>query len=257
MALLEVNGLTKSFGGLKAVNDATLHVEEGRSHSIIGPNGAGKSTFLNMLIGRLKPDEGEVTFNGKSLLGLQPHEINQRGVVRVFQSPAIYPEMTVLENVTVATLAKRDGTFKFNFLELPMRRKEAVAAAEEALAEVEMADAHDTEAKNLSYGNKRRLELAMCLAQKPKLMLLDEPTAGMSQSDTAETIELLKKLGSRGDMTLVIIEHDMNVVFSLAEHITVLHQGAVIADGTPEEVKNSEEVQEAYLGGMDEGGTDE
>ena len=235
-----------------AVNNAELTVEEGRAHSIIGPNGAGKSTFLNMIIGSLTPDNGTVTFNGQSLLGLNPHEINQRGIVRVFQSPAIYPEMTVIDNVTVATLAKRDGTFKFNFLELPARRRAAVAAAEEALTEVEMIDKWDEEAKNLSYGNKRRLELAMCLAQKPKLLLLDEPTAGMSQGDTAATIELLQKLGKRGDMTKVIIEHDMHVVFTLAEHITVLHQGGVIADGSPEDIKNSATVQEAYLGGMDE-----
>ena len=252
MALLEVNNLTKSFGGLMAVNNAGLSVEEGRPHSIIGPNGAGKSTFLNMIIGNLTPDRGEVVFQGQSLLGLSPQDINQRGVVRVFQSPAIYPEMTVLENVTVATLAKRDGSFKFNFLELPGRRRDAVEAAEAALTEVEMADKLHEEARNLSYGNKRRLELAMCLAQKPKLLLLDEPTAGMSQADTHATIDLLKKLGQRGDMTKVIIEHDMNVVFTLAEHITVLHQGGVIADGSPEEVRNSAAVQEAYLGGMDE-----
>lgn len=235
-----------------AVNNAGLTVEEGRAHSIIGPNGAGKSTFLNMIIGRLKPDTGTVTFSGQSLLGLSPQEINQRGVVRVFQSPAIYPEMSVIDNVTVATLAKRDGTFKFNFLERPARRRTAVAAAEQALTEVEMEDKWDEEARNLSYGNKRRLELAMCLAQKPKLLLLDEPTAGMSQSDTAATIALLQKLGKRGDMTKVIIEHDMNVVFTLAEHITVLHQGGVIADGSPDEIKNSPVVQDAYLGGMDE-----
>ena len=252
MALLEVNNLSKSFGGLMAVNNASLNVEEGRAHSIIGPNGAGKSTFLNMVIGRLTPDKGSVTFDGHSLLGLHPHQINQRGVVRVFQSPAVYPDMTVLENVTVATLAKRDGTFKFNFFELPLRRKDAVTAAEEALEEVELLDKRDVEAKNLSYGDKRRLELALCLAQKPKLLLLDEPTAGMSQGETAATIELLQKLGGRGDMTMVIIEHDMHVVFTLADYITVLHQGAVIADGTPEEIKNSAEVQEAYLGGMEE-----
>ena len=252
MALLEVEGLSKSFGGLMAVNNAGLRVEEGRAHSIIGPNGAGKSTFLNMIIGRLTPDKGTVTFDGQSLLGLAPHEINQRGVVRVFQSPAIYPEMTVIDNVTVATLAKRDGTFRFNFLELPLRRKAALEAAEEALAEVDLQDKLEVEARNLSYGDKRRLELAICLAQKPKLLLLDEPTAGMSQGETAATIELLQKLGRRGDMTKLIIEHDMHVVFTLAEHITVLHQGAVIADGPPEEVRNSKQVQEAYLGGMDE-----
>ena len=251
MALLEVKNLSKSFGGLMAVNKAHLSVEAGRAHSIIGPNGAGKSTFLNMIIGSLTPDEGSVTFEGRSLLGLSPQAINQRGIARVFQSPAVYPDMTVLENVTVATLAKRDGSFGFNFLELPGRRTGAVAAAEAALVDVELQDKRFEEAKTLSHGDKRRLELAICLAQKPKLLLLDEPTAGMSQGDTAATTELLKTLAAKGDMTKVIIEHDMHVVFSLAEHITVLHQGSVIADGPPDAVKNSAAVQEAYLGGME------
>ena len=250
MALLEVNRLFKRFGGLTATNDVSLKVLEGSSHSIIGPNGAGKSTLLNMLVGSFRPDSGDIVFGGHSLVGRRAFEINQLGVARVFQSPAIYPTLSLLDNVTIAALAARDGGFRLNFFQRPARRRDVVAAAEDALAEVGLDNIPNMEAAHLSHGDKRRLELAICLAHQPRLLLLDEPTAGMSQQETQTTIELLRKLAKKG-MTQVVIEHDMKVVFSLSDEITVLHQGRVIAHGTPDEVKNDEAVQEAYLGGVE------
>lgn len=250
MALLEVNNLVKQFGGLTATNDVSLSVAEKSVHSIIGPNGAGKSTLLNQLIGAIKPDSGHITFDGESLVGQPPHTINQRGIARVFQSPEIFPDMTLLDNVTIAALAARDGSFRMNFLQHPRRRAPQVAAAEQALDEVGLLAQAHTEAMHLSRGDKRRLELAVCLAHEPRLLLLDEPTAGMSQQETQSTTELLQRLARKG-MTKIIIEHDMKVVFALSDEITVLHQGTVISHGTPDEVRDDQTVQDAYLGGVE------
>lgn len=250
MALLEINNLVKSFGGVAATNDVSLSVSENSVHSIIGPNGAGKSTLLNQMIGAIKPDSGSINFDGHSLIGKAPHEINQSGIARVFQSPEIFPQMTLLDNVTIAALAARDGSFAFNFLQHPSKRGEQVTTAEQSLEEVGLLDKAHLESKNLARGDKRRLELAICLAHKPRLLLLDEPTAGMSQQDSRRTTELLQQLASKG-MTKIVIEHDMKVVFALADEITVLHQGTVISHGTPDEVRDDDTVQEAYLGGVE------
>ncbi|NBW45913.1 MAG: ABC transporter ATP-binding protein [Betaproteobacteria bacterium] len=248
MSMLEVSGLHKSFGGLRALNDVNLRVEAGSVHAIIGPNGAGKSTLLNCFVGRLIPDTGTVTFNGTSLIGLKPHEINQTGVVRVFQTPEIFGELSLLDNVLIPTLAHRDGSFKANAWSRTDQQAEVQDRAEHMLADVGLADKRHTIANSLSRGDKRRLELAMCLAQEPKLLLLDEPTAGMSRADTNNTIDLLQRIGS-GKVTKIIIEHDMHVVFSLAEKISVMAQGTVIAEGPPNDIKGDPRVQEAYLGG--------
>jgi branched-chain amino acid transport system ATP-binding protein len=246
--MLEVSGLNKSFGGLRALNDVNLRVEAGSVHAIIGPNGAGKSTLLNCFVGRLIPDTGTVTFNGTSLIGLQPHEINQTGVVRVFQTPEIFGELSLLDNVLIPTLAHRDGSFKANAWSRTDQQAEVQDRAEHMLEDVGLAGKRHTIANSLSRGDKRRLELAMCLAQEPKLLLLDEPTAGMSRADTNNTIDLLQRIGS-GKVTKIIIEHDMHVVFSLAEKISVMAQGTVIAEGPPNDIKGDPRVQEAYLGG--------
>ncbi len=248
MAILEVHDVNKRFGGLQALNNVNLSIEEQTVHAIIGPNGAGKSTLLNCFVGRLTPDTGTVMFDGKSLLGIKPHEINQAGVARVFQTPEIFSDLTLVENIMIPAFAKRDGSFKLNGWSRVDDAAEIREKALHLLEDVGLADRRDAVTGSLSRGDKRRLELAMCLVQDPKLLLLDEPTAGMSRADTNNTIDLLKKIGERG-ITKIVIEHDMHVVFSLASKISVLAQGTVIAEGTPDEIKGDPKVQEAYLGG--------
>ncbi len=246
--VLHVADVHKSFGGLKALADIDLQIKEGTTHAIIGPNGAGKSTLLNVCIGRIAPDTGAVVFDGQVITGRQPHEINQLGVVRVFQTPEIFPELTLLQNVMIPAFAKRDGSFRLNAMQMVSSQHAIRDEAEHWLEDVGLQEQKDVTAASLSRGDKRRLELAMGLIQHPRLLLLDEPTAGMSRHDTNSTIDLLKKFKERGT-TKVIIEHDMHVVFSLADRITVLAQGQIIAEGTRDEVKGSAKVQEAYLGG--------
>jgi branched-chain amino acid transport system ATP-binding protein len=248
MSILSVKNVNKQFGGLKALDEVNLEIEAGTVHAIIGPNGAGKSTLLNCFIGRLDPDTGSVDFDGVSLLGMRPHEINQVGVSRVFQTPEIFGDLTLVENVMIPAFARRDGAFRINGWSRVADQVSVHDNAMRLLEDVGLADSADTVANQLSRGDKRRLELAMCLVQEPKLLLLDEPTAGMARADTNNTIDLLKKIAARG-ITMVIIEHDMHVVFSLAEKISVLAQGTVIAEGLPNEIKGHPKVQEAYLGG--------
>jgi branched-chain amino acid transport system ATP-binding protein len=248
MALLEISGISKHFAGLQALDGVNLAVEQGSIHAIIGPNGAGKSTLLNVLTGLIPPDAGAVVFDGQSLLGLEPYEINQRGVARVFQTPEIFPEMSLVENVAIAVLAARDGSFKPNVLQHPRELQAVREKAEAVLIDVGLQAHLETEARHLSRGDKRRLELAICLAHQPRLLLLDEPTAGMSHHETMSTVDLLRRISKEG-MTKLIIEHDMDVVFTLSDRITVLHQGRVIADGPPAEIRGNATVQEAYLGG--------
>jgi branched-chain amino acid transport system ATP-binding protein len=248
MAILQVKDVNKSFGGLKALHNVNLDIEEGAVHAIIGPNGAGKSTLLNCFVGRLKPDTGSVMFNGVSLLGIAPHQINQAGVARVFQTPEIFGDLSLIENVMIPTLAKRDGAFTVNGWRRVDGEAEIREKSEHVLEDVGLADKHAMHANSLSRGDKRRLELAMCLVQDPKLLLLDEPTAGMSRADTNNTIDLLQRIGER-KITKIVIEHDMHVVFSLASKISVMAQGTVIAEGAPQDIKGDPRVQEAYLGG--------
>ncbi len=248
MALLEVSDVSVRFGGVQALSAVDLGVEEGSIHCIIGPNGAGKSTLVNVLTGRLRPDQGDVVFGGESLIGAKPFRIQQQGIARVFQSPAIFPELTLVDNVAVARLAKRDGSFALNAWRSRESMQPVLEEAEQSLERVGLADQHETEARFLSRGDKRRLELAVCLASEPRLLLLDEPTAGMSHHETHATIELLKRDFLAG-VTQVVIEHDMHLVFALADRLSVLHQGEVIAHGRPDEVRGQPQVVEAYLGG--------
>jgi branched-chain amino acid transport system ATP-binding protein len=246
--VLHLDNIHKRFGGLEALADVNLQVEEGKTHAIIGPNGAGKSTLLNICIGRLKPDLGKVTFDGDVLTGKQPHEISQLGVARVFQTPEIFQDLPLLENVMLPALSKRDGSFKLNAFSQLKNQREIREKAAHILEDVGLKDQMAHVAGSLSRGDKRRLELGMCLIMQPRLLLLDEPTAGMSRHDTNKTIELLRKIKERG-MTKIIIEHDMHVVFSLADKVSVLARGKIIADGLPEAVREDPVVKVAYLGG--------
>lgn len=248
MGILEVKNVSKRFGGLQALADVDLSVAKHSIHAIIGPNGAGKSTLLNCLIGKLEPDTGSVMFDGRSVLGRAPYEINQMGVSRVFQTPEIFGELSVLENMTIPILAKRDGAFKMRALRDAADETEVIERAESLLDSLSLADQRHHSAAAMSRGNKRRLEIGMCLAQDPQLLLLDEPTAGMARADTNNTIDLLRQIHEERDITIAIIEHDMHVVFSLAQRITVLAQGTPLVEDTPENVKGHPKVREAYLG---------
>ena len=248
MGILDVKNVNKRFGGLQALGDVNLNVAENSVHAIIGPNGAGKSTLLNCLVGKLIPDTGSVMFDGQSVLGRKPFEINQMGISRVFQTPEIFGDLTVLENMMIPCLAKRDGAFELNAINSVGSQKDVVERAEHMLEEMNMADKRHMNAAAMSRGDKRRLEIGMCLSQEPRLLLLDEPTAGMARADTNNTIDLLKQIKDERDITIAIIEHDMHVVFSLAERITVLAQGTPLVEDTPDNIKGHPKVREAYLG---------
>ena len=248
MGILEVKNVGKRFGGLQALNKVELNVAENTCHAIIGPNGAGKSTLLNCFVGKLMPDTGSVMFDGQSVLGRTPYQINQMGISRVFQTPEIFGDLSVLENMMIPIFAKRDGSFRMHAFENMFAEKEIVERAEHMLEEMNMADKREMHAAAMSRGDKRRLEIGMCLSQEPRLLLLDEPTAGMARADTNNTIDLLKQIKDERDITIAIIEHDMHVVFSLADRITVLAQGTPLVEDDPENIKGHPKVREAYLG---------
>ena len=248
MGILEIKDIGIRFGGLQALSEVNLSVKENTCHAIIGPNGAGKSTLLNCLIGKLIPDSGSVMFDGKSVLGRSAHEINQLGISRVFQTPEIFGDLTVLENMMIPIFAARDGSFSIDAMSNVMADKTVLTAAYEMLEEMNMLDKREMQAASLSRGDKRRLEIGMCLSQNPRLLLLDEPTAGMARADTNNTIDLLNEIKQKRDITIAIIEHDMHVVFSLADRITVLAQGTPLVEDVPDKIKGHPKVKEAYLG---------
>ncbi|OHB28667.1 MAG: ABC transporter ATP-binding protein [Desulfuromonadaceae bacterium GWC2_58_13] len=246
MPFLEVANVTKAFGHFVALRRISLTVREGRTTALIGPNGAGKTTFYNLLSGRLQPSEGTVHFCGRPVSGQPPHKINKMGISRSFQITNIFSELTVLENVLVALIAHLN--LGLRFWRIVNRDKKLAARGMEVLERLGLGPLASSRAGTLSYGDKRLLELAIVLATEPKLVLLDEPTAGMTPEETHAVIRLLRSLAAEGKYTFLITEHDMNVVFGLADHIFVFHHGELLAEGTCEEIRAHPEVRAAYLG---------
>jgi branched-chain amino acid transport system ATP-binding protein len=284
MALLETREITKRFEGLTAVDDVDLAVERGETRAIIGPNGAGKSTFINCVTGLLEPTEGRIYYDLSDeasadlseihgtppddrtgdqrrrldeihaeygITGADPHEVVQRGISKSFQTASIFPEMTVFENAQIAALAAEHGSFQLNFLRRRDTFEGVERVAEEILASVELLEEADVLAQNLPYGDKRRLEIAIALAAEPDLLFMDEPTAGMSPEETHATVDLIEDLQEELGLTIVLVEHDMEIIFRVADRIAVLNRGRVIADGPPKDVQGKPDVQEAYLGGVE------
>ena len=242
--MLEVRGLSKSFGGFRAVSDVDLAVAEGEIAAVIGPNGAGKSTLFNLMTGHLQPTAGRVFVNGRDVTGVAPHKICGMGLGRSFQRTNIFPKLNVLENVRAALLAHRGQGTNFWARSNRLCRGEAEAL----LASIGLAEQARATAGTLSYGNQKQLELGIALASDPRILLLDEPTAGMSASETHETMALIARIARERRLTLLFTEHDMAVVFSIAQRIAVLHQGRVIAHGDPASVRADAQVRRVYLG---------
>jgi branched-chain amino acid transport system permease protein len=246
--VLEARDLTKSFGGLVANRDINFVVNQGELRGIIGPNGAGKSTFFKMLTCELPPTAGRIIFHGRDITGMDVAQVCQLGLTKSYQVNQLFLRLTLRENVTIAALAERRGIFALDLFRRIDRVPGLQAQVESTLALVGLTDRADVPVSELAYGEKRRLEIGLALASSPSLLLLDEPLAGMSPRERAETVQLLKNI--RRGRTLVVVEHDMDAVFELAERITVLHEGALLAEGTPEEIQRNSFVQEAYLGGV-------
>ncbi|MGT2756710.1 ABC transporter ATP-binding protein [Streptococcus ovuberis] len=252
MALLEVNQLTKHFGGLTAVGDVTLELHRGELVGLIGPNGAGKTTLFNLLTGVYEPSEGTVTLDGKLLNGKAPYKIAAAGLGRTFQNIRLFKNLSVLDNVLIGMGNHQSSHLLASFLRLPLFYKSEASLKEKALELLAIfnldKDAHVL-AKNLPYGQQRRLEIVRALATEPKILFLDEPAAGMNPQETAELTALIRQLKEQFDLTIMLIEHDMSLVMEVTERIYVLEYGRLIAHGTPEEIKNNKRVIEAYLGG--------
>jgi branched-chain amino acid transport system ATP-binding protein len=244
--IIKTETLTKRFGGLVAVNNVDLVIEENRLTSIIGPNGAGKTTFFNLLTGLMKPDVGKIYFMGEEITDHPPHRIAKKGIARSFQTLTIFTELSLFENVRIAVQAERGHGFEI--LSSINSLDEVNDRSFEIIKAIGLSGKENFLAKNLSYGDKRILEIGIALASNPKLLLLDEPTSGLASRETGRMTDFIKNLAK--GLTIVLIEHDMNIVLSISDHIAVLHQGKVIAEGTPDQIKQNDEVQEAYLGGL-------
>jgi len=247
MSLIRTEGLTKAFGALTAVDGVTIEVREGSLHSVIGPNGAGKTTFFNLLTGQLAPSSGRIVFDGRDIAGTPPHRVARLGIARSFQRTSIFPNLTIADNVWLAAFARQES-----WRGLAWRRADRYPALAEraraVLGEVGLGGKADQPARELSHGEQRQLELAIALAAAPRLLLLDEPAAGLSPDETQKMVALVRTL--KGRYTIILIEHKIDVVMNMSDRISVMHFGSVIAEGTPAEIQRNVEVRRAYLGGM-------
>ncbi len=249
MPLLECKGLVRRFGALVAVDHVDLSVDQGEIRAVIGPNGAGKSTVFNLITSVLKPTAGQVHFAGEDVTGMPVYQVAQKGIARTFQLCHVYPALTARENVRIAAQARDKARWRLLGGGSVLGRSTAVA--DEAIERMRLSRFADVTAAMLSHGDQRLLEIAMAIAQKPRLLMLDEPTQGLSIEETGRAVQILKDLLAAGDLSVLLVEHDMEVVFELADNITVLHRGRVIADGPPAAVRANAEVRSAYLGGTE------
>jgi len=244
--VLETRNLSKYFGALQAVSDVSLQVDEGSLIAVIGPNGAGKTTFFNLISGRYAPDRGEVLLKGENITGLPPHELVRKGMGRSFQITNIFPELTVLTNVCVALTASLGKSF--DFIHSLRSSREILKEASSIVQAVGLVEYAEYRGGALSHGDRKLLEFAMVLAMKPIIMLLDEPTAGMNQEETNNTVRLIREISREKNITVILTEHDIDLVFSISDRIAVLNQGRLIAEGTPDEIRTNDLVKKAYLG---------
>jgi branched-chain amino acid transport system ATP-binding protein len=243
-ALLKIDGICKDFSGLDVLTGVDIAVRAGERHAVIGPNGAGKTTLFNVVSGRYKPSKGSILFKGRDITGKPPHFLSRMGIARSFQITNVFQEITVFDNILSGVRCRKG--LRYNFFKKPGQVKELKSATEKIVDEVGLTDVSRVAASALSYGRQRALEIGITLSTDPELILLDEPTAGMTREETAGAVKMIDRVTA--GRTLIIIEHDMDVVFSLADSISVLHYGSILASGTPEEIKNDQRVKDAYLG---------